>query len=371
MPELPDITIYVESLRRHVQGRELRGIRTRSASLLRSVAPPPETAIGRRVVSVARLGKRIVLGFEEELFWVFHLMVAGRLRWRPPDAVLPGKRGHAAFDFEHGSLLLTEASTKKRATWHVVQGREALAEHDPGGLEVLEAPLAAFGAALTARNHTLKRALTDPRRISGIGNAYSDEILHAARLSPVRWTQRLTEQEIERLHLATRRTLERWTARLREEVGDGFPEKVTAFREGMAVHGRYRQPCPDCGTAVQRIVRAENECNYCPRCQTGGRVLADRALSRLLKQDWPRTIEELEARRPAPEPAAAGERAEDGRGIPARPRGGAARPSGRAAAAPKTRRQTSRKQRATGRPAGRRAADEAGTDEKSPEERDP
>jgi formamidopyrimidine-DNA glycosylase len=297
VPELPDVTVYVEALERHVVGRRLERVRLASASLLRTVEPPLSAAFGRRAVGVARLGKRIVLALEGELYLVLHLMIAGRLRWRPKDVALPAKRAHAAFDFEHGTLLLTEASPKKRATLHVVQGAAGLAEHDRGGLEVEAASLGAFAAALTRERHTLKRALTDPMLFSGIGNAYSDEILHRARLSPLQLTTNLDASEVERLYEATRATLREWTERLRREVGEGFPEKVTAFREGMAVHGRHREPCPDCGAPVQRIVRGENESNYCARCQTGGRLLADRALSRLLKEDWPRTLEEMEARR--------------------------------------------------------------------------
>jgi formamidopyrimidine-DNA glycosylase len=297
VPELPDVTVYVEALERHVVGRRLERVRLASASLLRTVEPPLSAAFGRRAVGVARLGKRIVLALEGELYLVLHLMIAGRLRWRPKGVALPAKRAHAAFDFEHGTLLLTEASPKKRATLHVVQGAAGLAEHDRGGLEVEAASLGAFAAALTRERHTLKRALTDPTLFSGIGNAYSDEILHRARLSPLQLTTNLDASEVERLYEATRATLREWTERLRREVGEGFPEKVTAFREGMAVHGRHREPCPDCGAPVQRIVRGENESNYCARCQTGGRLLADRALSRLLKEDWPRTLEEMEARR--------------------------------------------------------------------------
>jgi formamidopyrimidine-DNA glycosylase len=276
MPELPDVTVYVECLARHIVGRQLETVRLSGISLLRSVDPPLSDAHGRRVLDLRRLGKRIVLGLEDELFLVLHLMIAGRLRWRGPGAGARGRNVLAAFDFEHGTLLFTEASRKKRA-----------------------ADLPAFREALFRENHTLKRALTDPRLFDGIGNAYSDEILHRARLSPVKHTQRLSDPEVERLHDAARDTLAGWTERLRAEVGDGFPEKVTAFREGMAVHGRYREPCPDCGAPVQRIVYAENETNYCAGCQTGGRVLADRALSRLLRADWPRTLEELEQRRPS------------------------------------------------------------------------
>jgi formamidopyrimidine-DNA glycosylase len=297
MPELPDINLYVQCLEPRIVGARLESIRVSGISLLRSVEPPLRDAEGLRVVCVRRLGKRIVVGLEQELFLVVHLMIAGRLRWRKPGAGIPGRNGLAAFDFEGGSLLLTEASKRRRASLHLVRGEAALAEHDRGGVEPLEASPEAFRAALLRENHTLKRSLTDPRLFSGIGNAYSDEILHRARLSPVRHSQRLSDEEVERLHRATQETLSLWMSRLREEVGESFPEKVTAFREGMAVHGRYRQPCPDCGSPVQRIVYASNETNYCATCQTGGRLLADRALSRLLHADWPRTLEELEQRR--------------------------------------------------------------------------
>jgi len=297
VPELPDVTVYVEALERHVAGRRLLGVRLASPSLLRSVDPPLAAAAGRRATGAARLGKRVVLSLEGDLHLVIHLMIAGRLRWRPQSAPLPAKRAHAAFDFEHGTLLLTEASARKRASLHVVAGRAALAAHDPGGLEPLDADLSAFAERLARERHTLKRALTDPTLFSGIGNAYSDEILHRARLSPLQLTTNLDAAEVARLHEATRATLAEWTERLRAEVGAGFPEKVTAFREGMAVHGRHGRPCPVCGAPVQRIVRGESESNYCARCQTGGRLLADRALSRLLREDWPRTLEEMEARR--------------------------------------------------------------------------
>jgi formamidopyrimidine-DNA glycosylase len=297
MPELPDITLYIEHLERRVRGAPLERARVASPSLLRTAEPPLAAAEGRRVVGLRRLGKRIAFGLEGELFLVLHLMIAGRLHWKPRGAAIPRKRAHAAFDFPDGTLLLTEASTKKRASLHVVQGEAALAAHDPGGLEVLEADLAAFRERLVLESHTLKRALTDPHLFSGIGNAYSDEILHAARLSPVRLTRQLGDEEVARLFDATRATLVAWIERLRAETGDAFPEKVTAFRPGMAVHGRYREPCPVCGSPVQRIAYAENETNYCATCQTGGRLLADRALSRLLRADWPRTIEEMEARR--------------------------------------------------------------------------
>lgn len=294
MPELPDVSIYVEALQRHVGGRCLERVRLRSVFLLRSVEPPLQAAQERRVLEVRRMGKRIVLGLERGLFLVLHLMIAGRLRWRGAGSAIPKGNGLAAFDFAHGTLLFTETGHKKRASLHVVEGEEGLRAFDRGGLEVAELDLHRFGEALCRENHTLKRALTDPRILSGIGNAYSDEILHAARLSPFKQTRSLSEAELEQLFRATRETLEDWTGRLREEVGEGFPEKVTAFRKGMAVHGRYRKPCPVCEAPVQRIVYASNEANYCPRCQTGGKVLADRALSRLLKANWPKTIEELE-----------------------------------------------------------------------------
>lgn len=294
MPELPDITVYLEALRERVLGARLEKLRIASPFVLRSVDPPPSALEGRELVELQRLGKRIVFAFEGELFAVLHLMIAGRLRWKPVGAALPGKLGLAAFDFSSGCLVLTEAGTKRRASLHLVRGRDGLAAHDPGGLDVLTASLEQFKRALTAENHTLKRALTDPRSFSGIGNAYSDEILHAARLSPLTWTQRLNDAEIERLFDAVRETLSEWITRLRAERGTGFPEKVTAFRRGMAVHGRFREPCPVCGSPVQRIVHAANEMNYCARCQTGGKLLADRALSRLLKGDWPKTIDEWE-----------------------------------------------------------------------------
>jgi formamidopyrimidine-DNA glycosylase len=295
MPELPDVEVYVEALRERLLGRRLVTIRFASPFLLRSVSPPVAETEGRTVRSVRRLGKRIVFGLEGDLFLVVHLMIAGRFRWLPAGAPpIPKKLGLAAFDFEGGTLLLTEAGSKKRASLHLAGGEEGLAPFARGGLEPLDATLEAFREALRRENHTLKRALTDPRLFSGIGNAYSDEILHRARLSPMALSGRLAPEEVARLHAATREVLDEWTAHLRRERGGGFPEKVTAFRDGMAVHGRHGKPCPVCGTAVQRIVYAENECNYCPRCQTGGRLLADRLLSRLLKGDWPRTIEELE-----------------------------------------------------------------------------
>jgi formamidopyrimidine-DNA glycosylase len=294
MPELPDITVYLEALHRRIGGEQLEQIRLRSAFLLRSVAPPLGEAHGKRVAGLRRVGKRIVFDLEDDLHLVIHLMIAGRFRWQARGAKIPGKLGLAAFDFTSGTLLLTEASKQKRASLHLVAGEAALAAFDRGGLEVLDAELPAFRAALVSENHTVKRALTDPRLFSGIGNAYSDEILHRARLSPVKWTSRLADDEVERLFGATRSVLSEWVDRLRTETGDGFPEKVTAFRDEMAVHGKYKQPCPACGTPVQRIRYAANETNYCPTCQTDGKLLADRALSRLLKGDWPRTLEELE-----------------------------------------------------------------------------
>lgn len=295
MPELPDVEAYVSCLAPRIVGQRLERVRLLRPFVLRSVAPPLEDAAGRSVLSVARLGKRVVIGLAGDLFLVLHLMIAGRLRWREPGKAIPKKLGLAAFDFSSGTLLMTEAGSIKRAALHLAAGKAGLQAHDRGGLEPLEADLAAFRAALTRENHTLKRSLTDPRLFSGIGNAYSDEILHAAGLSPLALTQRLSDAEIARLHAATQNTLRDWTVRLRQEVGDGFPEKVTAFRPGMAVHGRYGKPCPACSGPVQRIVYASNESNYCPACQTGGKLLADRALSRLLKRDWPRTLEELEA----------------------------------------------------------------------------
>jgi formamidopyrimidine-DNA glycosylase len=301
MPELPDIAVYLEALEARILGRRLQKVRLASPFLLRTAVPPIAAAEGRRVTALRRLGKRIVVALEDssqdDLFLVLHLMIAGRLHWKQPGAPLAGRFALAAFDFAEGSLTLTEAGSKKRAALHLLQGAAALAAHDPGGLEVTAADLAAFAGALTARNHTLKRALTDPRIFSGIGNAYSDEILHRARLSPVAMTQKLTDEEIARLFAATRATLADWVARLSAEAAGGFPEKVTAFRKDMAVHGRYGRPCPVCGTTVQRIRHADNETNYCPHCQTGGRLLADRSLSALLKKDWPRSIDELEQQR--------------------------------------------------------------------------
>ncbi len=294
MPELPDIAVYIRALEQRIQGQRLEGVELRQPFLLRSVDPPLREFLGRTLRGLRRLGKRIVFEFEGELFLVLHLMIAGRLHWRESGARPAGRRGLAAFHFGSGTLTLTEAGSKRRASLHTARGERELAQHDPGGLEVLGSQRDTFAAALVGENHTLKRALTDPRLLSGIGNAYSDEILHRARLSPVRLTQQLSAEELTTLHEATREVLREWIERLSEETGSDFPEKVTAFRPQMAVHGRYRQPCPTCGSPVQRIVRADNETNYCATCQTGGRLLADRALSRLLKRDWPRTLEELE-----------------------------------------------------------------------------
>ncbi len=294
MPELPDIVVYLDALKPRVVGQVLNKVRVKSPFLVRTFDPPVSEVEGKRVLDVRRLGKRIVAEFESDLYLVLHLMIAGRLRWRPAGVNLKGKIDLAALEFTSGTLLLTEASTKKRASLHVLRGAATLAACNPGGLEVLEADLPAFKHALLREVHTLKRTLTDPRLFSGIGNAYSDEILHRAGLSPMLRTSQLKDEQIERLYHATLTTLREWTERLRADVGDGFPEKVTAFRPEMAVHGRFKKPCPVCGTAVQRIVYAENECNYCPRCQTGGKVLADRSLSRLLHDDWPRTIDEWE-----------------------------------------------------------------------------
>jgi formamidopyrimidine-DNA glycosylase len=297
MPELPDILLYLHALRPRVVGQRISGVRLVSPFLLRSVDPPLAAVEGRLVTDLHRLGKRVVFELERELFLVFHLMIAGRFRWKPAGAPVPGKVGLLALDFDAGTLIMTEAGTKRQASLYVVQGREALARHDPGGLEVLSIDLATFAKALRRENHTLKRALTDPHLFSGIGNTYSDEILHAARLSPFKQTAGLTDEEASRLFEATRSILSAWIDRLQEETGGEFPEKVTAFREGMAVHGRYGKPCPVCGSSVQRIAYASNEANYCVTCQTAGRLLADRSLSRLLRDDWPRTLEELERRR--------------------------------------------------------------------------
>lgn len=296
MPELPDLTVYLEALERRVLGTTLEHIRVATPFVLRTTEPPLASFDGRTVRALARIGKRLVFELDGERFLLVHLMIAGRLHWKPAGSPLPRRLGLAALDFPHGTLTLTEASRKHRAGIWTALGRDALRAHDPGGLEALEADLATFAAAIRRESHTVKRALTDPRIVSGIGNAYSDEILHAARLSPLKLTAQLSDMEIERLYNATRATLTRWTRLLRAETGDGFPEKVTALREGMAVHGRYRQPCPVCGSPVQRIRYAANEANYCARCQTSGRVLADRSLSRLLREDWPRTLEEWEER---------------------------------------------------------------------------
>jgi formamidopyrimidine-DNA glycosylase len=298
MPELPDLETYRASLACRILGRPVQSIRVRGPFLLRTAEPPLESARGRAVREIRRMGKRIVFGLEGDLFLVFHLMIAGRFRWAGRGARPPFRITQAEIDFETGRLLLTEAGTKKRAALHLVAGRGRLAAMDPGGIEPMEADLPTFAAVLARENHTLKRVLTDQRLIAGIGNAYSDEILHAARLSPVRLTRRLTVEETTRLHTAARAVLGHWTALLLQQFKDSFPGAgdVTAFRQGFAVHGRYGQPCPDCGTGVQRIRYAENETNYCPRCQTGGRVLADRSLSRLLREDWPATIDELEER---------------------------------------------------------------------------
>ena len=297
MPELPDILLYLRALEPRIVGRRVSGVRLANPFLLRSVDPPLSAVEGRQVVGLRRLGKRVVVEADGQLFLVFHLMIAGRFRWKPPGATIPGKVGLLALDFENGTLILTEAGSKRQASLYVVQGEAALAQHEPGGLEVMNADLTAFEQTLRRGNHTLKRALTDPHLFSGIGNAYSDEILHAARLSPFKQTGGMADDEIRRLYEATRLTLSQWIERLQREAGGEFPEKVTAFRKGMAVHGRYRQPCPDCGAPVQRVVYAANEANYCANCQTGGRLLADRSLSRLLRDDWPRTLEELERRK--------------------------------------------------------------------------
>jgi len=293
MPELPDVTVYVEALQQRIVGQTLDRVRLASPFILRTVEPRPSEVEGRKVIGVTRMGKRIVIELETSLFIVIHLMIAGRFKWLPAGAKIPGKLGLAAFDFPSGTLLLTEAGSKRRASLHIVRGKDAVRALDPGGAEVLEIDRDTFRELLTRERHTLKRSLTDPHLFSGIGNAYSDEILHRARLSPVQMTTSLSDEEITGLYDATRATLLDWTQRLRDEAGANFPEKVTAFRKGMAVHGRFNQPCPICGTPVQRIVYAENETNYCARCQTGGRLLADRALSRLLHSDWPKSIDDL------------------------------------------------------------------------------
>jgi formamidopyrimidine-DNA glycosylase len=294
VPELPDIVVYIEALEQRILGQVLEEIRVVSPFLLRTTDPPLESAQGKRVRELRRVGKRIAIGLEEDLWLVLHLMIAGRLHWRKQGAKVARPRGLAAFDFSNGTLVWTEAGSKKRASLHVVRGQAGLSALDPGGLEVLETDPDRFAAVLTSANHTLKRALTDPRLFSGIGNAYSDEILFEAGLSPLTLTQKLKREEIERLFRAVRTTLTRWVNELRSETGDGFPEKVTAFRQNMAVHGRYKEPCVRCGAKIQRIRYADNETNYCPHCQTSGKLLADRALSRLLREDWPRTPEELE-----------------------------------------------------------------------------
>jgi formamidopyrimidine-DNA glycosylase len=293
VPELPDVTVYLEALQSRLLGQTLRKVRLASPFVLRTFDPSPRDLEGKRIVALRRLGKRIVLAFEDDLFLVIHLMIAGRFKWLAAGAKVPGKLGLAALDFDHGTLLLTEAGSKRRASMHIVRGEEALREHDRGGLEPLTMTADEFRDALTRERHTLKRTLTDPHTVSGIGNAYSDEILHRARLSPVQMSTNLDDEEIDRLYRATKTVLTEWIERLRNETGTGFPEKVTAFRKEMAVHGRYNQPCPDCKSPVQRIVYAENETNYCARCQTGGRLLADRSLSRLLNVDWPKSIDEL------------------------------------------------------------------------------
>jgi len=294
MPELPDLTIYIESLQTRIEGQRLENIRLGNPFILRTFDPPLSSASGKIVKCVWRIGKRIVFELEDELYVIVHLMIAGRFHWKKPKTKIGGKVCHAGFDFASGTLLLTEASTKKRASIHLVRGRSDLAQFDRGGLEVLDSSLPSFRETLVRENRTLKRALTDPRLFSAIGNAYSDEILHRAKLSPLKLTRQLTAEEISNLHHSTLSTLNEWTERLRQKTGAGFPEKVTAFHSEMAIHGRFGEPCPVCGSKVQRIVYAENECNYCPRCQTGGKMLSDRSLARLLKDDWPKTIDELE-----------------------------------------------------------------------------
>jgi len=349
MPELPDVTVYVERLQARTIGQSLEGLRVASPFVLRTVSPSPAELRGARVASVERLGKRILIGVDGDRYIVIHLMIAGRLRWKPRGEKVPGKVGLAAFDFPTGTLIFTEASPKKRASLHLVAGRAALAEFDRGGLDVFDASAAAFAERLRSERHTIKRALTDPTLFDGIGNAYSDEILHAAKLSPFRMTSSISDAEIATLHDACVGTLRWWTQRLRDEVGDGFPDKVTAFRPEMAVHGKFGQPCPVCGTKVQRIVYADNEANYCPTCQTEGRLLADRSLSRLLKEDWPRSLEELDERRaqriappaiaPAAPPTSAPKRSRGAKAAltaPAAPSAPAAPPSPSAAAPPNT-----------------------------------
>jgi len=319
VPELPDVALYLSALEPRTLGRRLVAIRVQGPSWLRTAIPARDDVAGKRVVALRRVGKRIVFGLEDDFFVVLHLMIAGRLQWRDgPSQPRPGARSKqlGALDFESGSLAVTEAGTRKRASLHLLRGEAALAALDPGGLEPLDAPFEAFDARLRKTNHTVKRALTDPHVLSGIGNAYSDEILHAARMSPFKQTQRLTAEEMQRLHAATQRTLQLWIDRLRDETGDAWPRKVTAFRPEMAVHGRYKQPCPACGAPVQRIAYAQNESNYCARCQTDGKLLADRALSQLLHGDWPKTLEEMEERRAATSVGAGAERE-----APRRPRG--------------------------------------------------
>ncbi len=294
MPELPDIVVYIDALEKRILQQPLEHVRIASPFLLRTASPPVQDVEGKKVVQLRRMGKRICIGFENDIWLVLHLMIAGRLHWRKRDIKVSPPRGLAAFDFAHGSLLWTEAGSQKRASLHVVRGEEALSALDPGGLEVMESDLERFTSVLTSANHTLKRALTDPRLFSGIGNAYSDEILFEARLSPLALSQKLKPGQIEQLFAAVRSSLEQWTDRLRKESGGEFPERVTAFRPGMAVHGRYKEPCPRCAAKIQRIRYASNETDYCPNCQTGGKLLADRSLSRLLREDWPRTPEELE-----------------------------------------------------------------------------
>jgi formamidopyrimidine-DNA glycosylase len=300
MPELPDIIIYIEALDARLLNQPLEKVRLVSPFLLRSFDPPIRATEGKKVLGFHRIGKRIVFELEDDLFLVFHLMITGRFHWKKRGAAVPRKYGHAAFDFPSGTLLLTEMGAKKRASLHLVRGREGLVEHDPQGLELFDCDLTAFREVLTRENHTLKRTLTDPHVFSGIGNAYSDEILHRAKLSPVQQTKQLSDVEIERLYQATKECLSEWIERLRKDTGKNFPERVTAFRDDMAVHGKYRKPCPVCGAPVQRIVYAKNETNYCAKCQTGGKLLADRSLSRLLRADWPRTLEEMEEGRRFP-----------------------------------------------------------------------
>ena len=294
MPELPDVTVYIEALRERVLDQIIQRIRIGSPFVVRTFDPPIKEVERKKILALRRIGKRIVIELEDDLFLIFHLMIAGRLHWKPKGAKIARKYGQAAIDFPNGTLLLTEAGTKKRASIHLVRGEASLQEYDPGGLEIFDMTREQFTAALTRENHTLKRSLTDPHLFSGIGNAYSDEILHRAKLSPIRLTKQMTDVEIERLYRAVRESMSEWIERLRKERGAGFPEKVTAFRPDMAVHGKYGKPCPVCGSPVQRIVHAENETNYCATCQTGGKLLADRSLSRLLKDDWPRSLEELE-----------------------------------------------------------------------------